>query len=171
VRILILTRDEILKEIEKGRIKIEPFNPENVGPGSIDLTLSNQFRTFKKVHGIIEVSEEADYTKITRLEITDEPFVIMPGESVHSITAEKITLPPDICGWLQGRSTFARFGLMVHITASYMQPGISNHQVLEMFNASPIPLAVRPGLKICQFIFERCEGEAYYKGRYKIQQL
>ena len=168
---MILTKESILKEINNKQIKVEPFVLENVGPGSLDLTLSNEFRTFKKIHNIVEISEHSDFTNLTNLEKTDDHFVIMPGESVFGITVERITLPPDICGWLEGRSTFARFGLMVHITASYIQPGIDNHQVLEMFNASQIPLAIKSGLKICQFIFERCEGSAVYQGRYKNQQL
>ncbi|MCL5260247.1 MAG: dCTP deaminase [Gammaproteobacteria bacterium] len=168
---MILTKESILKEIHNKRIKVEPFVLENVGPGSLDLTLSNEFRTFKKIHNIVEISEHSDFTNLTNLEKTDDYFVIMPGESVFGITVERITLPPDICGWLEGRSTFARFGLMVHITASYIQPGIDNRQVLEMFNASQIPLAIKSGLKICQFIFERCEGSAVYQGRYKNQQL
>ena len=168
---MILTRDVVLQEIRKERIKIDPFVPENLGPGSMDLTLGNEFRTFTKLHEIYEITEEADYRSITQLHCVDEPFLIMPGESVHGITAETITLPPDVCGWIQGRSRFARLGLMVHITAAFMQPGISNRQILEMFNASPIPISVRPGLAICQFVFERCEGEAVYSGRFTDQTL
>jgi len=59
--------------------------------------------------------------------------------------------------------------LMVHATASFVQPGIDNHQVLEMTNAGPIPLALHPGIAICQFIFEECLGEARYRGRFERQ--
>ena len=85
------------------------------------------------------------------------------------MTLEKITLPDNICGRLEGRSRFARLGLLVHITASFMQPGISNHQVLEMYNASPFPLAIHPGTKICQFVFEYTVGEGHYRGRFARQ--
>jgi len=93
----------------------------------------------------------------------------MPGETVNAITVEKITLPDDICGWLEGRSSFARLGLMVHITASFMQPGISNRQVLEISNVAPIPLAIYPGVKICQFVFQKMIGKAVYKGKFAAQ--
>lgn len=168
---MILTRDEILKEIDSNNITITPFDETALGPASYDLTLGYEFRIFKKVHRILEVDENTDYKKITKLIKTDQPFVLMPGEAVHAITEEVIKLAPNICGWLQGRSRFARLGLMVHITASFMNPGIENRQVLEMFNASPIPLAVKPGSRICQFIFQRCEGDAVYKGIYKTQDL
>ncbi len=166
----ILTRDEILKEIERGRIKIEPFDPNALGPASIDLRLDNQFRVFKKYHDTFDVREDSDYNEITEFVEVKERFLLLPGESVLGITVEKLTLPPDICGWLEGRSRFARLGLTVHVTAGFMQPGISNRQVLEINNVSPIPLYLYPGTYICQFIFQRCEGSAVYNGRFVRQE-
>lgn len=166
---MILSRDEILKDIKSGRIKIDPFEEENLGPASIDLRISDEFRSFRKVHEIFHVSDKADYTTITVFKKVKDYFLLMPGETVHAITMEKITLPDNICGWLEGRSTFARLGLMVHITASFMQPGISNRQVLEINNVAPIPMAIYPGTKICQFIFQKMSGKAVYKGKYKDQ--
>jgi dCTP deaminase len=58
---------------------------------------------------------------------------------------------------------------MIHITASFMQPGIDNRQVLEMYNAGPIPLAIHPGMAVCQFIFAECTGQARYSGRFSDQ--
>jgi len=170
---MVLTGEAISKAVESGEIGIDPFDPDNIGPGSYDLAISNEFRFFRKAHKILEVGEDMDYQEETMLRVVpnDETFILMPGECAHTITAERITLPGDICGWLQGRSSFARMGLMVHITAAFVQPGVNNQQVLEMFNASPVPLALRPGTRICQIIFERCEGSSVYKGRYAEQQL
>jgi dCTP deaminase len=165
----ILTHDEILKEIEKGRIKIDPFDPARVGPASVDLMLDNKFRIFKKIHDSFAVKEDSDYEEVTEYIEVEDYFLLMPGESVLGITRETITLPEDISGWLEGRSTFARLGLTVHVTASFMHPGISNKQVLEINNVSSIPLELYPGTYICQFIFQRCEGRARYKGRFKEQ--
>ena len=58
---------------------------------------------------------------------------------------------------------------MVHITAAFIQPGIDNHQALEINNAGPMPLALRPGTRLCQFMFETCLGSARYVGRYREQ--
>jgi dCTP deaminase len=170
---MILTREAILEAVEKGEIEIDPYDPKCVGPGSYDLAIANEFRFFKKAHKILEIEDGLDYKEETVLvEVpNDSRFIIMPGECAHAITLERVRLPGNIFGWLQGRSTFARLGLMVHITASAVQPGVNNRQVLEMFNASPVPLGLRPGSRICQIIFQRCEGSSSYAGRYKNQSL
>jgi len=74
-----------------------------------------------------------------------------------------------LCGWLEGRSKIARVGLAVHVTSGFVHPGVSNHQVLEMTNVSAVPLAIHPGLRICQVVLERTEGEAVYRGRFASQ--
>lgn len=167
----ILTHDEILKEIDAGRIVIDPFTPEAVGPASVDLRLSNEFRVFKKLHKTFDVTEDADYEDITEHTVVEDRFLLLPGENVLGITQERVTLPADLCGWLDGRSRFARLGLTVHVTAGFMQPGISNQQVLEINNVSPIPLYLYPGTFVCQFIFQRCIGSAVYQGRFSSQTL
>jgi dCTP deaminase len=170
---MILTRNHVLKLMEEGVLAIDPFLPECLGPSSYDLALGNEFRTFKKVTRIVETTEDVDYRALTDLiTVPDgERFLLMPGESAHAITRERLILPQDVCAWLQGRSTFARLGLVIHITASFVQPGCRNKQVLEMFNASPMPLAVRPGDRVCQVIFQSCSGRAEYRGRYEDQKL
>lgn len=164
----ILTKPEIIKQIKKGNIKIEPLNLENIGPASIDLTLGNVFRVFKASSKIYEVTNEADYQKITKLVKTDS-IVVKPQETILGITKEKLTLAPNICGWLEGRSRFARLGLMVHISASFMQPGISNQQVLEISNMGHVALRLLSGTKICQFVFQTTIGKAKYQGRFSQQ--
>jgi dCTP deaminase len=89
---------------------------------------------------------------------------------ILGITKEKISLSEGISGRLEGRSRFARFGLAVHVTAGFMQPGISNQQVLEIVNLGHAPMALYPGTKICQFIFEACKGKARYQGRFVNQE-
>ena len=77
---------------------------------------------------------------------------------------------PGLCGWLEGRSRFARVGLLIHISASFMQPGLDNHQVLEMSNFGHLDLEIAPGTAICQFVFQRTlGGETPYEGQYKGQ--
>ena len=164
----ILTKKEILKEIKKKNIIIKPFNPENIGPASIDLTLGNKFRVFNKSNKVYDINADTDYKKITRL-IIAENIIIKPGETILGITKEKIKTPGDICGWLEGRSRFARVGLMVHISSSFMQPGINNHQVLEISNAGHRPFKLHSGTKICQFVFQKTKGKAEYKGEFADQ--
>jgi len=162
----VIAQSELEKLIKAGTIKIEPFEESQIGPASIDLHIGNTFLVYKKVRGLCHVVEDADFEDITEEIKVKDYFVLMPGESVLALTKERVSLPDNICGRLEGRSRFARLGLLVHITASFMHPGISNHQVLEMYNASPFPLAIHPGTRICQFIFEYMEGTGHYKGRF-----
>lgn len=167
---MILTQKEILKEIAKKRIKITPFDRSAVGPASVDLALGNALRVFKK-GGVVEITSSADYEKITRKIDISKGYILKPGELVLGITKEKITLPDNICGWLQSRSRFARFGLMSHVTAPFVCPGVSNKSVLEIYNAGPRKLEIKPGVKICQIIFQSCKGRAKYKGIFRNQRL
>jgi len=165
----VLTREEILKEISLGNLEIDPFEPSQVGPGSVDLRLGNEFRVFKKLRNALVVEDRLALEDLTERLVVDESFTLMPGETVLGITRERIRLPANICGWLEGRSRFARIGLVIHMTASFVQPGINNRQVLEIGNLAPFPLVLKPGVPICQIILERTEGEASYRGRFMNQ--
>ena len=164
-----LTRDEILKAIEAGEIEVAPFEPDNIGPGSIDLRLSPHFKVFKKPRTVVVIDDDVDYREFTETVTAHDGMMLMPGESVLGWTLEKISIADHLCGWLEGRSTFARLGLMVHISASFMQPGLDNHQCLEMTNFSPNPMSIMPGTRICQFIFQRTIGAAHYSGKFMNQ--
>ncbi len=165
----VLTREEILKEISRGVMEIEPFEEDQVGPGSIDLHLGKEFRVFKKLRNACVVEDCISVEALTEHLEAEESFTLMPGETVLGITHERIKLPPDICGWLEGRSRFARMGLVIHMTASFVQPGVDNRQVLEIGNLAPFPLVLKPGVRICQIILERTEGKASYQGKFKRQ--
>ncbi|MDA8098331.1 MAG: dCTP deaminase [Nitrospiraceae bacterium] len=164
----ILIGEEIHKALENGSIRIEPLDPSQIGPGSIDLTLGNDFRKFRKKFKVYHIKNDSRFEDITQsLHVPDGGYVVIrPGEMILGITRERITLADNISGRLEGRSRFARFGLAVHVTAGFMHPGISNHQVLEIVNLGHGPLALYPGTRICQFVFEKCDGHAKYQGRF-----
>lgn len=164
----ILIGAEIEKALADGTIRIEPLDRSQIGPGSVDLTLGNDFRIFQPKSGVYHVKNDSRFEDITRsVHVEDGSFVVIqPGEMILGITRERITLADNISGRLEGRSRFARFGLAVHVTAGFMHPGISNHQVLEIVNLGQTPLALYPGTRICQFVFERCDGHATYQGRF-----
>ncbi len=165
----VLTRDVILRELAEGRIQIDPFDPSQIGVASIDLTLGREIREIISDDAPIRVEDATDYRDHTvRRELT-EPYRLEPGVTIHGITAEHITLPDDLCGFLEGRSRFARLGLMIHVTSAYVQPGVSNRQVLEMSNVSSRALEIIPGVRICQLVLMRTEGRAVYDGRFKDQ--
>jgi len=167
----VLIGKEIEKALSTKKIVIEPLDTSQIGPGSIDLTLGNDFRVFKKHRKIYHIKNDSRFQDITRnVTVKDGGYIVIkPGEMILGITKEKITLADNISGRLEGRSRFARFGLAVHVTAGFMHPGIANHQALEIVNLGHSPLALYPGTRICQFVFETCKGRAHYKGRFAKQ--
>ncbi|CAG8597713.1 8466_t:CDS:2 [Ambispora leptoticha] len=154
---------------------------------NVDLTLGDEFRYFIHHNGPVPISDEAgakDYQKFSRiisyfheilipqLKLNEgNPYYLGPGQMCLGITRERVKLPPSLCALIEGRSRFARLGLSVHITASFINPGGDNQTVLEIFNASSLTLALHPGTKICQMIFIKMEGEAEYKGIFNGQAL
>jgi dCTP deaminase len=165
----VLTRDAIFREIDEGRIGIDPFDRSQVGVASIDLTLGRSIREILSDSTPIRVEDDTDYRDHTRVADLSEPFRLEPGVTIHGITAEHLTLPDDLCGFLEGRSRFARLGLMIHVTSAFVQPGVSNRQVLEMSNVSSRALEIVAGVRICQLVLMRTEGRAVYQGRFQDQ--
>jgi dCTP deaminase len=165
----VLTRDAILAEIAARRLIIDPYSADQVGPASIDLTLGDEIRVIETGSEPIPIADDVDYRSFTSRRRLDQPFVLAPGVTIHGITRERLTLPADLCGFLEGRSRFARLGLMIHVTSAFVQPGVSNHQVLEISNVSGRPLAIHPGTRLCQIVLLRTEGEAIYRGRFADQ--
>jgi dCTP deaminase len=166
----VLTRDAILRELESGRLGIDPLDLEQVGPASVDLTLGGEIRVIEPGAEAIPIRDDADYRDHTRALRLERPYVLAPGGTIHGITVERITLPPDLCGFLEGRSRFARLGLMIHVTSAFVQPGVSNRQVLEMSNVSGHPLEIHAGVRLCQLVLMRTEGTAVYRGRFARQE-
>src|SRR5262249_8312833 len=121
---VILTHDVILREIASGRLALDPFTPDQVGPASIDLHLGDEIRVLEGGPPVIALDEDADYRTVTVVRRLDAPYVLRPGETIHGITRERIRLPPDVGGWLEGRSRFARLGLMIHVTSGFVAPGV-----------------------------------------------
>ena len=156
--------------LDAGRIVIEPRPPaERINGASVDLRLGGTFRVFNDhaapyidLSGPKQEVEKA-VNRIMGKEIEigpDEAFFLHPGELALAVTAESITLPDDMIGWLDGRSSLARLGLMVHVTAHRIDPGWSGAIVLECFNSGKLPLALRPGMTICAMNFETLSGPA-----------
>ncbi|MEY4949935.1 MAG: hypothetical protein RL698_2146 [Pseudomonadota bacterium] len=167
---MILTRAVILAELAARRLRIEPMSMDQVGPASIDLHLGDEIRIIDVGPPVIDVNDAADFRSVSRVQPLVEPYVLQPGETIHGITRERVTLPDDVAGWLEGRSRFARLGLMVHVTAGFVNPGVSNRQVLEISNVSHRKLALHAGTRICQIVLQRTEGRAAYAGRFRDQE-
>ncbi len=171
----ILSRDEIKACVANGEIKIEPYDESAVGAASVDLRISRYFRRLVRKSDPIEVRPDVDYRSPAITELVEVPeggfLEVAPRETVLGITYERIGLADDICGWFEGRSRFARLGLLVHISAGFMQPGTHNNQVLEVSNMGPRFLRLYPMISICQFVFQKMRGAAKHAGRFKVQTI
>jgi dCTP deaminase len=166
---MILAKPEILRQIREGRIRIDPYDESAVGPASIDLTLGDRLRIFNTDQPITRA--DVDYRTLAEKVAFADGYLLAPGQLVLGITREKLTLPQDVCGWLNSRSRFARIGLMSHIAAPFLAPGISNRQILEIFNAGRNKIRLTPGMKICHVVLQECRGAAAYDGAWKDQDL
>jgi dCTP deaminase len=166
---MILTRDVIRREIEAGRVVIDPFLEDQVGPASIDLHLGDEIRVMHTGRAPVPVTDDVDYRRLSEVRSLQTPYPLAAGETIHGITRERLTLPGDIGGWLEGRSRFARLGLMIHVTSGFVQPGVASRQVLEMSNVSGRTLMIHAGVRLLQIVLQRCEGSAVYEGRFSRQ--
>jgi dCTP deaminase len=165
-----LSDQDISSALAEQRIKIEPMPTENKIKGiSVDLRLDNRFRVFNDhTAPFIDLSGpreevQALLDKVMGNEIiieNDQAFFLHPGELALASTLESITIPDDLVGWLDGRSSLARLGLMVHVTAHRIDPGWQGQIVLEIFNSGKLPLALRPGMDICAINFETLSSPA-----------
>ncbi|MQA11108.1 MAG: dCTP deaminase [Pseudonocardiaceae bacterium] len=158
---MLLSDRDLNKELDSGRLVLEPFDPAMLQPSSIDVRLDRFFRVFdntKYTH--IDPSQQQD--ELTSLvEQTDEdPFVLHPGEFVLGSTFEGVTLPDDLAGRLEGKSSLGRLGLLTHSTAGFIDPGFSGHITLELSNVANLPITLWPGMKIGQLCLFRLTSSA-----------
>lgn len=159
-----LSDTDILRYLKAGKIQVDPLPPrEKIKGVTVDLRLDNRFRVFNDHKAPYidlggprdQLQRQLDAIMSQEIVIEDgDSFFLHPGELALASTLETITLPDDLVGWLDGRSSLARLGLMVHVTAHRIDPGWHGQIVLEIFNSGKLPLALRPGMDICAINFE-----------------
>lgn len=131
----------------------------------IDLRHSNKKKSLalKKI-----ISDEMVFSK-------ENPFFLQPNSLILCSTFESVSIPDNLVGWLDGRSSLARLGLMIHITAHRIDPGWKGNIVLEIFNAGKLTLVLSPKIKIAALSFEMLSQSVLYpyrsrhKAKYKNQ--
>jgi dCTP deaminase len=174
---VLLSDRDIRKEIESGRVKLDPYAPELIQPSSIDVRMDRYFRVFEN-HRYPHIDPAIEQPDLTRLieTVDDDPFVLHPGEFVLASTFEVVSLPDDIAGRLEGKSSLGRLGLLTHSTAGWIDPGFSGHVTLELSNVATLPIKLWPGMKIGQLCLFRTSspaehpyGSAVYGSRYQDQ--
>ena len=146
---------DIERYLDDGIISLTP-RPENdkINGATIDVRLGNSFRVFREHSApYIDLSDEIIIGD-------DEAFFLHPGMLALATTLESVKLPANIIGWLDGRSSLARLGLMVHVTEHRIDPGWEGKIVLEFYNSGKLPLALRPNMVIGALSFEVLSGPA-----------
>ncbi len=158
---MLLSDRDIRAEIAAGRVGCEPFTESMIQPSSVDVRLDKFFRVFEN-HKYSVIDPSIEQSELTREVITegDEPFILHPGEFVLASTYEVITLPDDIAGRLEGKSSLGRLGLLTHSTAGFIDPGFSGHITLELSNVANLPVKLFPGMKIGQLCLIRLSSPA-----------
>jgi dCTP deaminase len=153
---VILSDRTIREELAAGRIVIEPLNPADIQPSSVDLRLDKYFRVFRN-HTMRVIDVRQHQEELTELvEIHEEdPFILHPGEFVLGSTAERVSLPTDLVARLEGKSSLGRLGLLIHSTAGFVDAGWDGHLTLELSNVANLPITLYPGMKIGQISFLR----------------
>jgi len=165
-----LSDRDIIQHLKIGKIVIDPMPEQHKIKGiSVDLRLADKFRVFNDhTAPFIDLSGPSEQMqKIMDRIMGDEvvipegeAFFLHPGELALASTFETVSIPDDLVGWLDGRSSLARLGLMVHVTAHRIDPGWEGQIVLEIFNSGKLPLALRPGMDICALNFETLSSAA-----------
>ncbi len=154
---MVLSDRTIKEEIARGRLIIEPLERACIQPASIDVRLDRKLLVFRNWRPPFYIDVKKDLEGLTEIvEIEDEkPFFLPPGEFVLASTLEDITVPDDIVGRLEGKSSLGRIGLLIHSTAGYVDPGWRGHLTLELSNVAKLPITLYCGMKIGQISFLR----------------
>jgi dCTP deaminase len=161
---LILSDRDIRKLLEKGELLIEPLHPDTqIQSSSVDLRLGNVFRVFKPSEkAFIDPLNDKDLEKYTEVIEVDEgkPFILHPFEFVLATTMERVRLPDNLVGRLEGRSSLGRIAVVIHATAGFVDSCFDGHLTLEMSNVGKLPVALYPGQRICQIVFEKLSSSS-----------
>lgn len=148
---LILSDYDILQyqKLYEGGL-ISPFDKAQVNPASYDLRLSAVTRWFVK-------DQQLDTRNLVghTVPYEGEQFLLEPGEFILGATEETVRLPLELAARVEGKSSLGRLGLMVHVTAGYIDPEFSGQITLEIKNINNVPIVLHAGMRIAQIAFER----------------
>lgn len=151
--------DKTIKEyLEEGKIVIDPLKDEQqIQPSSVDMRLGDEFKVFKVIRKpYIDPKDEEDIAEYMESSTVPEggAFIIHPNEFALATTQEYVKVPDDLVARVEGRSSMGRLGVTMHVTAGYVDPGFEGRITLEISNIGAMPVALYPGQRVCQLVFE-----------------
>lgn len=175
---MILPDREILIALDRQQIKIDPRpGQEALSSTSIDLTLSEDFCVWSALAGV-PIRPGAPgyaYTNLVRLQdrTRSSEYTMNPKTFVLAWTKERVELPENsrLAGRVEGKSSLARLGVGVHVTAPTIHAGFRGQVQLELYNFGPHQIILDAGMRICQLILEQTLGtpEKGYRGMFSDQ--
>jgi len=158
---MILSDRDILKAIKSGDITVKPFVRKNVQPASVDLRLDKHFLVFDSNSNFVVDPKKPIGPMMKTVTIKNgQPFVIHPGEFALGVVYEETGVSPEYVGRLEGKSSIGRMGLLVHVTAGFLDPGNSLKMTLELHNTAVLPILLYYKMPIAQMAFERLSSPA-----------
>lgn len=163
---MILSDETLRKMIAAGSIVVEPIEPYQVQPASIDLRLGRHFlRIDENTLESLSLDTELPYVQIEKDEI-----IIPPHSFLLATTVEVIKIPANVTAFVEGRSSIGRMGLFIQ-NAGWVDPGFEGTITLELFNANRLPLRLSAGRRICQIVFAFMDKPTRtpYTGKYQGQ--
>jgi dCTP deaminase len=163
---MILVDWQLLDRIERGHIKIDPYDKKLVQPNSLDIRLGNHFVWYKPGAEVIDPYNR-DSVAMGVEETHAESFVLNPGQFVLAETLECIGLPDNIVATIEGKSSIARLGVTLHQTGGWIDAGFRGTITLEMCNVNTRPVKIYAGMPIGQLVFyttERAQNPYFMKG-------
>ncbi len=153
----ILVDHEIRDEVASGKLILDPFEASLIQPNSYDVRLSERFSWHERSEEVID-PYQSETVLSSLVHVSQESIVLKPGEFILGATLEKVCLPRDIVGQLTGKSSLARLGVMVHVTAGFIDAGFSHPPAqitLEIVNVGNRPVRLHAGMPIGQMVFTR----------------
>ena len=157
---MLLSDRDIRAALNEGELAVEPHDDAMIQPSSIDVRLDGLFRVFnnsKYTHIDPKLPQEDLTTLVEGSE--NEAFVLHPGEFVLGATLERFSIPRNLAGRLEGKSSLGRLGLLTHSTAGFIDPGFEGHITLELSNTANLPIVLYPGMKVGQLALFRLTSE------------
>lgn len=151
--------DKTIKEyLKEGKIVIDSLKDEQqIQPSSVDMRLGDEFKVFKVIRKpYIDPKDEEDIAEYMESSTVPEgeAFIIHPNEFALATTQEYVKVPDDLVARVEGRSSMGRLGVTMHVTAGYVDPGFEGRITLEISNIGAMPVALYPGQRVCQLVFE-----------------
>lgn len=159
---VILSDGTIRRLIDEGRLTIDPMEPGQVQPASVDVRLGGEFLVFRNhTCEVIDPFQKPSDLMEKVVVAEGEAFVLHPGEFVLGTSLERIGLPDDLVARVEGKSSLGRLGLLIHATAGFVDPGWTRGQItLELSNVATLPIKLWPGMRIGQLSFHMLDAPA-----------